>query len=245
MIQSKWMPEVDELQTTSIWSFPDRGAWATHNASYRGNWSPYIPRNIIKRYSKPNDIVLDAFVGSGTTLIETKLLGRRSIGVDVNLEALELTKENLRFKGKVEYEPRLVHGDARNLQCISSNSIDLICTHPPYSNMIEYSKGIDGDISLCEIDEFLLNMRKVSKELVRVLKPNKVCAFLIGDMRKNKNVVPLGFRTLQIFEESGFILKEIVIKEQHNCKSTPKWQEKSKQYNFLLLAHEYLFILQK
>ena len=242
---NKKVPKIDELQMTSIWNFPDRGDWATHNGSYRGNWSPYIPRNIIKRYSKFNDIVLDTFVGSGTTLIEAKLLERKSIGIDINPAALTISKKNLLFEGKNEYEPQLIKGDARNLEFIASNSIDLICTHPPYANIIKYSTGIIGDISLCELDKFLENMQKVSDELFRVLKPNKYCAFVMGDIRKNKNVIPLGFKTLQLFEKSGFVLKEIVIKEQHNCLSTSKWLEKSRKYNFLLLAHEYLFVLQK
>lgn len=170
---------------------------------------------------------------------------RRSIGVDINPVALLCTKENLSFEGRDEYEPQIVLGDAKKLEFIPSNSIDLICTHPPYANIIKYSEGIAGDISMCDISEFLINMEEVSREFFRVLKPNKFCAFLIGDMRKNRHVIPLGFQTLQVFQENGFTLKEIVIKEQHNCKSTYKWQEKSKQYNFLLLSHEYLFILEK
>lgn len=71
-------------EIVSIWSFPDRGSWATHNGNYPGNWSPYIPRNVIKRYSNKGDIVLEPFLGSGTTLIEAKLLGRKGIGVDIN-----------------------------------------------------------------------------------------------------------------------------------------------------------------
>ena len=47
----KWEPDKFELQTNTVWSFPDRGNWATHNSKYRGNWSPYIPRNLILRYS--------------------------------------------------------------------------------------------------------------------------------------------------------------------------------------------------
>ena len=49
--EMKWHPDNFELQTNTVWSFPDRGNWATHDAKYRGNWSPYIPRNIILRYS--------------------------------------------------------------------------------------------------------------------------------------------------------------------------------------------------
>lgn len=47
----KWEPDDFELEMTSVWSFPNRGSWATHDAKWRGNWSPYIPRNIILRYS--------------------------------------------------------------------------------------------------------------------------------------------------------------------------------------------------
>ncbi|MDI3480368.1 MAG: hypothetical protein PWQ97_23 [Tepidanaerobacteraceae bacterium] len=49
--QKSLQPENFKLETTTVWSFPDRGEWATHNGKYRGNWSPYIPRNIIMRYS--------------------------------------------------------------------------------------------------------------------------------------------------------------------------------------------------
>ncbi len=78
-----WEPENFNLETTTIWSFPDRGDWATHSGKYRGNWSPFIPRNVILRYTKDGEIVLDQFVGSRTTLVETKLLNRKGIGVDI------------------------------------------------------------------------------------------------------------------------------------------------------------------
>ena len=63
MQKIKLEPNDFELQTTSVWDFPDRGKWATHDASYRGNWSPYIPRNIILRYSNEQELILDQFAG--------------------------------------------------------------------------------------------------------------------------------------------------------------------------------------
>lgn len=243
-IQS-WEPEDFALEATTVWSFPDRGKWATHNGKYRGNWSPYIPRNIILRYTKKGDIVLDQFLGSGTTLVETKLLERRGIGVDINLDAIKIAKENLRFNKNKEYEPKIYKGDARNLDFIPDSSIDLICTHPPYANIIKYSNDIEGDLSLCNIDEFINEMKKVAKEAFRVLKEDKYCAILIGDTRKNKHMIPLGFKVMQVFLDAGFILKEIIIKEQHNCKATGFWYKRSIEYNFLLIAHEYLFVFRK
>src|SRR5699024_10767510 len=114
----KWEPEDLKLETTTLWGFPERGDWATHSGSYRGNWSPYIPRNIILRYSRKNDIVLDQFLGGGTTLIETKLLQRKGVGVDINKEAINISKENVRFKKYGDYSPEIIHGDARNLNFI-------------------------------------------------------------------------------------------------------------------------------
>lgn len=239
-------PENFELEMTSHWTFPNRGNWATHDAKWRGNWSPYIPRNIILRYSKEGDLVLDQFVGGGTTLVEAKLLNRNIIGVDVNDVALNRCVEKTDFEidsemGKVYIKK----GDARNLNFIKDDSIDLICTHPPYANIINYSEDIQSDLSLLNVKEFLVEMEKVASESFRVLKKGKFCAVLMGDTRKNGHVIPLGFKTMEVFQNVGFKLKEIIIKEQHNCKATGFWKTNSVKYNFLLLAHEYLFIFHK
>lgn len=237
-------PEDFKLESTSVWSFPERGSWASHNPHYRGNWSPYVPRNVILRYSKEKDVVLDQFIGGGTTAVEALLLNRNIIGVDINPSAVELTKKNINDITSEAKSRILVH-DACNLGFLKDESIDLICTHPPYSNIIKYSEDINSDISLLDEGDFLLSMKKVAAESYRVLKKEKYLAFLMADIRKGGCIVPLSFNTMNIFLEAGFKLKDIVIKVQHNCSSTPKWINKSKQYNFMLIAHEYLFILKK
>ncbi len=92
-----WEPKNFKEETTTVWSYKQRGNWATHDGRYRGNWSPYIPRNVILKYSKPGDVVLDYFVGGGTTAVEAKLLGRKCIGIDINPACVRLTMENLNF----------------------------------------------------------------------------------------------------------------------------------------------------
>jgi len=246
-----WVPKSFREETTTVWSFKQRGGWATHDGRYRGNWSPYIPRNIILKYSKPGAVVLDYFVGGGTTAIEAKLLGRRCIARDINPGAVGLTLENLAFrlppglfKGQI-YEPEVSVGDARDLTDIPSDSIDLICAHPPYAGIINYSSAVEGDLSKISVPDFLMEMGKVARESLRVLKPGGKCAILIGDARKSKHIVPIGFQTIRVFLDAGFILRELVIKRQHNCKTTGFWYARSIQYNFLLLAHEYLPIFEK
>ena len=206
---------------------------------------------MIIRYSQPGHIVLDQFCGGGTTAVEAKLLGRKCIARDISPAAIELTRHNLDFSVEIQeklidteefetYEPKIEVGDVRYLHGIDDESIDLICTHPPYANIIQYTDGIEGDISFHDVDEFIEDMKQVAAESFRVLKPEGACVILIGDTRRKKKVVPIGFRTIQAFLDQGFVLKDLIIKRQHNCRTTGFWYTSSIKHNFLLLAQEYL-----
>ncbi len=243
-----------ELEQTTVWSFPDRGTWATHRGDYRGNWAPQIPRNLILRYTQPGEWVLDPMVGSGTTLVECKLLGRNGIGVDINYEALMLTFDRLNFETANLYEAlppveiRLYHGDARNLNLIPDESIDLVATHPPYANIIAYSKGtkVEGDLScLRSLEEYLDAMTQVAQECYRVLKPGRHCAILVGDTRRHKHYVPIAYRVMERFLQVGFILREDIIKVQWKMKSTREQWQRQANRDFLLIYHEHLFVFRK
>jgi ubiquinone/menaquinone biosynthesis C-methylase UbiE len=256
-IKTYYPMDFTEEQTT-VWSFKGRGTWATHRGDYRGNWSPYIPRNIILKYSSPGDVVLDYFCGAGATAIESKLLGRRCIGFDVNERAIELTKRNLEFNISPKhylfaemgievniYEPQLFVGDAREMKTMKNNSVHLICSHPIFSDVVHYTGTEEGDLSFFGIEKFLKEMSRVAKESYRVLKPGRYCAILIGDTRRKEHIIPLGFLTINEYLKAGFRLKELVIKRQYNCKTTGFWYDNSLKYNFLLLTHEYLPIFEK
>ena len=234
-IKTLYPKDFGEEQTT-VWSFKQRGKWATHSGEYRGNWSPYIPRNVILKYSKPGELVLDYFCGAGTTAVECKLLGRKCIAFDINDKAIELAKKNvdfntllqqLTFNDEKKYsqilEPELLVGDARDLSFLEDNSIDLICAHPPYANILHYTDSKEGDLSFFDVDEFLEEMAKVAKESFRLLKPGRQSAILIGDTRRKKHVIPLGFKLIKVYLDAGFKLRELIIKRQHNCKTTGFW----------------------
>lgn len=222
------------------------GDWATHDAKWRGNWSPYIPRNILLRYSHEGDLVLDQFAGGGTTLVEAKLLNRDIIGVDVNDTALARCREKTAFEHEgADGKVYIRKGDARSLDFIPDSSIDLICTHPPYADIIKYSEDIPEDLSLLKVTDFLDEMKKVASESYRVLKKGKFCAVLMGDTRQKGCMIPMSFDVMKEFQDAGFTLKELIIKEQHNCKASGYWKTNSVKYNFLLIAHEYLFVFRK
>lgn len=182
-------------------------------------------------------------MGSGTTLVEAKLLNRNAVGVDINPQSILISETNLQFQCKAKSKIFFRRANATDLYFIKDNRIDFICTHPPYANIIKYSEGVEGDISLLGVEEFLVQMQKVAMEAYRVLKKGKMCAVMMGDVRKYGKVFPLGFRMMECFLWAGFGNREIIIKEQHKCRSTDYWEKQNN--NFLLLAHEYIFVFQK
>lgn len=240
-------PENFDLECTSVWAFPRRGNWATHTSSWRGNWAPEVVRNLILRYSKEGDILLDPMIGGGTTAIEAKILNRNIVCSDINDVALKRTKKCLDFKANNNSWQKILKRDARKFNKAEDESIDFVLTHPPYVDIIKYSEGkIKEDLSnIHDIEEFSDEMEKVARELYRVLKKNKYCAILIGDTRRNKMYQPLAYKVMNRFLNVGFKLKEDIIKQQFNCKATGFWVNRSKEHNFLLIMHEHIFVFQK
>lgn len=251
----RWKPPESRLQRTTVWSFPDRGSWAVHTNNYRGNWSPYVPSNIIRQYTKKGEWILDGFVGGGTTLIESWLLGRNCIGVDISSNAIRICKQRLRdikthaIKSKFDLPIAKVTarlGDARHLAFLKDQSFDLVCTHPPYANALRYTHSAKGDLSLLSnVKKFCDEMEKVALEFNRVLKPNKRCAILLGDIRKHNRAVPLAYMALERFQKAGFILEDIIIKTQHHDRSNEFFEGKPRSKFRFRISHEYLFVMKK
>lgn len=247
---SDFGPKDYHPEAWTVWSFEERGDWATHKGNYRGNWSPYIPRNLIDHYTKPGETVCDPMLGSGTTLVECKLMGRNGIGVDINKESAMIAMNRLDFRYNPldeDYkEPKtdVYVGDARNLDAIEDGKVDLVATHPPYWGIIPYSKAVTGDLSALKLEDFISEMGKVANECFRILRPDGHCGILIGDTRRHRHYVPINVGVLGRFLEAGFILQEDIIKLQHNTKTTrERWR--AGRYDFYKIAHEHLYIFRK
>ena len=85
----------EEINTDSLWLISERDKSGKHSNVYHGNFVPQIPNQLIRRYTKENDTVLDVFMGSGTTLFECETLNRKFIGCDINAEIVGFVKQKM------------------------------------------------------------------------------------------------------------------------------------------------------
>lgn len=202
-------------------------------------WMPGIPDKIIQDFSNHGDMILDQFVGGGTTLMEAVLLQRHAIGCDINDAGTHLSRELVRLT--LEAEGIYVRKrDARRLSGIGDESIDLICTQPPYLDVVKFSTGIKGDMSLMSQDEYMASMSRVAFESYRVLKKGRYCVIMIGDIMKNNCIVPLGVSTSNSFVNAGFKLKSVTInRKQARC------DDLFEADPYCIVPREYLMIFNK
>jgi SAM-dependent methyltransferase len=218
------------LEATTCWDYPAQSYGKTPKGDnkFNGVTPAFVIWNLIQRYTKPGDIVVDCMAGSGTTIDVAKEEGRRVIGYDI-----------------APRRDAIIQNDARHLP-LPENSVDLHFIDSPYSDNIQYSDHPDciGKIS-CEDPRFFTELEKVAKELHRTLKHGKVLGWVIADQNKGGKFTPVGFKLYNILCKY-FETVEIVAIVIHNQRSnTSSWKSKAIEYNFFLRGFRYLFIMRK
>ncbi|CAG8483872.1 43912_t:CDS:10 [Gigaspora margarita] len=248
---------------SSYFDIPGRAPrWATHSGTdYHGTWLPQTVRRYnldeliaLLRFTKKNDRVMSNFLGRGTDAIESFLLCRRLVGVDINPAAVALSQRNCSFaippdRGiTAEHRPIILQADSRHLTgtIFEDESFDHVLSHPPYKNCVEYSTHIDGDLSrYANSKEFAIEMSKVIEESWRLLKPGKRVTLGIGDNREHCFYVPVSFNLFRQYIDQGFELEELVAKRQRYCQAFGLGTYLCVQYDFLMFTHEFIATFKK
>jgi len=218
------------LESTTLWDFPTQnyGNIPHGNNKYNGVTPAFIIWNLLQRYTKEDDLVIDPMCGSGTTIDVAKELNRKVIGYDLN---------------KVRSD--IIKNDSRKIP-LDNDSVDFVFIDSPYSNNIKYSdnKKCIGNIS-CEDPLFFKELEKVAKEIYRILKPGKAMAWLIGDQWIKKKFTPTGFLLYQLLEKYFETLDIICVTRHNQTSNTGLWHNRARRFNFYLRGFKYLFIMQK
>lgn len=260
---TKWKDYLPEIETGSLWLFTKRDKGETHVGDYHGNFIPQIPQQLLKRYTKPGEVVLDLFLGMGTTLIECRRLGRHGVGMELLDRVADAARARIEGAQNPEgIATEILVGDSAAadtpdrvraaLAGLGKKHADLAILHPPYGDIISFSKGERSeDLSNVQSDmEFVERFRKVIDNAYELLAPGRFMALVIGDKYSSGQWVPLGFYTMQSAMQAGFVLKSIVVKdingnEKGKGKNGNLWRYRALAQGYYLFKHEYVFVFQK
>jgi len=252
---NRWQ-EYTDILTDSLWLIERRDNSGVHSADYWGNFIPQIPYQMMRRYTRRGEWVLDTFAGAGTTLIEGQRLGRHTLGIELNPAVVEQARR------LVAAEPNPHHTVAEVIVADSctldyrallaqygQGSVQLVIMHPPYFDIIKFSDDPRDLSNAGSVEDFLGRLGRVVARAAEVLDTGRYLALVIGDKYADGEWIPLGFRAMEVVLGAGFTLKSIVVKnfEQTTAKRTQKelWRYRALLGGFYVFKHEYVFIFRK
>jgi len=222
--------EKPKLETTTLWDYPTQsyGKLSKGNNKYPGVTPAFIIYNMIKRYTEVGDLVVDPMAGSGTTFDVCKEENRKCICYDIS-----------------PTRPDIIQNDARKIP-LPDNSVDMIFIDSPYGDNVRYNDHPDdiGKIS-AETENFYDELEKVMRECHRILKPDKVLGWLIGDQWVKKKFTPVGFRIFERLCKYFEPVDIICVARRNQTSNTAIWHNRALRFNFYLRGFKYLFIVRK
>ena len=246
---NRWK-EYTDICTDSLWICDKRDSSGVHTAGYWGNFIPQIPNQMIKRYTKKGDWVLDAFVGCGTTLIESQRLGRHGIGIELQESVAQKARKFVSSEpNKYGVISEIITGDSlvvdykSLLQKHSQKSVQLLIMHPPYFDIIKFSDDPRDLSNASSVELFLKMMNKIVDNASSVLDRGRYFALVIGDKYSKGEWIPLGFLTMNEIMKQSFSLKSVIVKnfEETTGKRNQKelWRYRALVGGFYIFKHEY------
>lgn len=252
---NRWK-EYDDIYTDSMWLVDRRDGSGVHTAEYWGNFIPQIPYQMMRRYTKKGDWVIDTFAGRGTTLIEAQRLGRHSVGIELQDGVADIARQLVAAEPNIHgVTSEIITGDcttvdyAAIMEQYGRRSAQLVLMHPPYFDIIKFSDDQRDLSNASSVDSFLAMMGQAIDRVAPFLDAGRYLALVIGDKYAQGEWIPLGFLTMNEVLRRGFTLKSIVVKnfEATAGKRSQKelWRYRALVGGFYVFKHEYIFVFKK
>lgn len=258
---TEWIPE-----TISVWAQKGLGARHPDTRIERQHPAPFSFTDVgrlIRFFTKAGGVVLDPFVGVGSTLKACALHGRQGIGFDLNEEYVTLTHERLLSEvgfAALEHNQKIECGDARILtKDLPTDSIDFVVTSPPYWNILHkedhkarqerLSKKLDTRYSddprdlgnIGDYSSFLNDLTEVLGECGRALKPRKYMAVIVSDFRDGPRYITFHSDLAYALGLHSLELRGLTILHQRQKRIFPYGYPYAYVPN---IHHQYILILQ-
>ncbi|MGQ9676149.1 MAG: TRM11 family SAM-dependent methyltransferase [Chloroflexota bacterium] len=257
---NRWK-DYDDIITGSLWLLGARDRTGPHVGDYWGNFVPQIATQVLRRFTKKGEIVLDLFSGMGTTLIECRHLGRHGIGVELVPEVAVASERRIAEAANPDgvYTRVLVADStqpstrplvAAQLAELGAQGADCVILHPPYHDIIRFSSDPNDLSNAPDLDSFLAGFKRAAENARDLLRPGRFMALVIGDKFAKSEIVPLGFECMQVCRQLAFQLKAINVKdiqgnERGKGKNENLWRYRALREGFYIFKHEYVMIFRK
>ena len=255
---SRWR-EYDHVWTDSLWIIDSRDRSGGHALDYHGNFVPQIATQTFLRYTRENEVVLDLFLGSGTSAIEAVRLDRRLVGVELKPDLVAGVEEKIP-PNLLGDRIHILQGDATQAETASqirdtlsgmgTQRAQLLVLHPPYHDIIQFSEQPADLSNASDLDDFLDQFAAVAGHGFDLLDPGRFAVLVIGDKYTKGELIPLSFYCMDRMQEVGFRVKAVVVKniegnERGKGRSSNLWRYRALAGGFYIFKHEYVMIFQK
>jgi len=251
---------MEEINVDSLWLIPQRDKTGKHKNIYHGNFIPQIPNQLIRRYTKEQEIILEPFAGSGTTLFECENLNRKYIGFDINQQMIDYIKgtmgqtlyndkyyvENCNSLDKIEIEKNIKVAYDK----FKAEKVQFVLMHPPYMDIVKFTDNENDLSNINKLEDFLDKFKTICGIFLKYLETNKYFAIVIGDIYKNSEVIPLSFYCMDMIKKNFKAkLKGIIVKNIEGNRGklgqAGIWKYRALKSDYFLFKHEYIFVFKK
>lgn len=251
------MCEDIDINVDSLWIIGPRAKGGKRENNYHGNFVPQIPSDVIRRFTQEGDIVVEPFMGSGTTLFECERLKRRYVGYDINESIVDYVKSKM---GREARGFKIHLADAGSEQAANElkgdlgkfgrEAADLLILHPPYFDIVKFTDQKCDLSNASSLEDFLSRFVNVIGRMYPHIRKNGHIVLVAADLYRNSEVVPLGFRLMDsMLSNFNCKLKGIVIKDMVGNRAkiglNALWRKRALRSDYYLFKHEYVFVFRK
>ncbi len=224
-----------------VWQFNYEARDIRDKTKHPATFPISLARRCIELFSHEGELVLDPFVGSGTTLVAARDAGRNAVGFDIHSDYIALSQERLKqenlFSQFTQQIPIL--DDARSIpQYLDEESITCVVTSPPYANLLnrerknksrrgserkndqylkveQYSQRAE-DLGTLNLDDYSEAIAEIFAGLLPLLKKKGHCVINVPDMWWENKRIAIHVSVIEALRSVGYELRNTIIWDRMN-----------------------------